>query len=227
MGERSVTNKPLTQKQAAALEFIKSFISKNGYPPTIREIADYMGHQSSSTAFNMLEQLVRKGYVKKEEGAIRTLQIVDPKKMDATRRIYLASSWKNAEHVMYIKGLLVSAGFEVDAFCDTDAGRFVFSFDMLPDVDNLDARTVLEEPAVKRAFAEDKKWLDWADTVLLILPAGKSAHLEAGYAAGAGKKLVIYQDEFPRGEFDVMYGFADLISNDFQEIIQFLKGEAL
>lgn len=60
--------KPLTQRQAMALEFIKAFIVKNSYPPTVREIADYMQYQSSSTAFQLLEQLVRKGYIKKGPG---------------------------------------------------------------------------------------------------------------------------------------------------------------
>lgn len=138
-------------------------------------------------------------------------------------KIYLASSWKNAELVKYIKGELQANGHDVDAFCDPAAGRFVFSFDKLPKVEEMNAQTVLQEPIVQRAFAEDKKWLDWADTVLLILPAGKSAHLEAGYAAGAGKRLIIYQGKFPVGEFDVMYGFADLVSSFLSEIIEFLN----
>ncbi|UUZ97868.1 hypothetical protein LJK87_49950 [Paenibacillus sp. P25] len=84
--------------------------------------------------------------------------------------------------------MLVPFGFEVDAFCDPSGDRFVFSFDLLPDVEKMNAKTVLEEPVVQRAFKEDKKWLDWADTVLLILPAGKSAHLEAGYSCGRRQK---------------------------------------
>ncbi len=57
--------KPLTRRQAEALDFIKSFVARKGYPPTVREIADHMHYQSSSTSFNILEQLVRKGYITK------------------------------------------------------------------------------------------------------------------------------------------------------------------
>ena len=42
----------------------------------------------------------------------------------------------------------------------------------------------------------------------MIHPCGKSAHLEAGYAKGSGKLLYMW-GSFPKGEFDVMYGFAD------------------
>lgn len=138
------------------------------------------------------------------------------------KKIYLASSWKNSSLVMEIKKTLASRGHSVDAFCDQSDGRFVFSFDLLPDVQKLNAETVLEEEIVKKAFEEDKKWLDWADTCLMILPAGNSAHLEAGYAKGSGKDLIIYREGFPEGEFDVMYGFADLVTDDMNRVIEFL-----
>ena len=138
-------------------------------------------------------------------------------------KIYLASSWKNAEQVLKMKLALSGSGYEeVDAFCDTEADRFVFSFNDLPSVENHNAKSILHEPQVRRAFEEDKKWLDWADVCILILPAGKSAHLEAGYTKGSGKKLIIYQDEFPFGDFDVMYGFADVVTDDMGALIAWL-----
>lgn len=70
-----MSNKPLTRRQAEALEFIKSFVTKNGYPPTVREIASHMKYQSTSTAFQLLEQLVRKGFVTKGAGP-RMLRVV-------------------------------------------------------------------------------------------------------------------------------------------------------
>lgn len=71
-----MSDKPLTRRQSEALLFIKSFIDKNGYPPTIRELADHMKYQSSSTAFNIMEQLVRKGYVKKNGNGPRMIKII-------------------------------------------------------------------------------------------------------------------------------------------------------
>ena len=40
---------------------------------------------------------------------------------------------------------------------------------------------------------------------------------------GNGKKLIIYQNGFPKGEFDVMYGFADLTTTNLIEMVQFLQ----
>lgn len=115
------------------------------------------------------------------------------------------------------------SGLEVDDFTDERSGRYNFRWFEVGTVDKLDAVAFLQDERVQKAFREDKQWLDWADAVLLILPAGRSAHLEAGYAKGRGKLLVIWQAAFPRGEFETMYGFADLITNDPLEVVDFLR----
>lgn len=57
-------------------------------------------------------------------------------------------------------------------------------------------------------FEFDKKHLDRCDTAVLVMPAGKSGHIELGYAIGSGKRAFVL---FPDGEperYDVMYRFA-------------------
>ena len=48
------------------------------------------------------------------------------------------------------------------------------------------------EPHNHGAFKADLDALNWADTCLLVLPCGRSAHTEAGWMKGAGKKVVVY-----------------------------------
>jgi hypothetical protein len=114
--------------------------------------------------------------------------------------------------VLAVAEALRKEGHQVDAFCDPRSGRYVFhwsEFVKTPEeLEQYDAVSFIADPRVQRAFEEDKGWLDWAEGVVLIVPSGRSAHLEAGYAKGKGMYLWIY-GEFPRGEFDVMYGFAD------------------
>jgi len=123
-------------------------------------------------------------------------------------RIYIASSWKNSKICVEVAKYLRSEGHVVDCFADVSTGRYVFHFSEIGAHDSLNAITFLRDERSQRAFKEDRRWLDWCECCLLILPAGRSSHLEAGYAAGKGKKLIIL-GEFPVGEFDVMYGFAD------------------
>jgi hypothetical protein len=56
------------------------------------------------------------------------------------------------------------------------------------------------------AFAVDKTWLDWCDTAVLVMPAGKSCHLELGYCVGQGKATYILMDKEP-DRYDLMYRF--------------------
>lgn len=49
----------------------------------------------------------------------------------------------------------------------------------------------LSDPIHKDHFERDLEGLKNADTVVLLLPAGTSAHIEAGIAFGMGKKLIL------------------------------------
>jgi hypothetical protein len=124
-------------------------------------------------------------------------------------KLYIASSWKNVDIVNQWAAALRDRGHEVDAFCDPRTGRQVY--DAATAGQSERKMTAVEMVASKRGqlcFEEDLKWLDWADAVVMLLPCGSSAHLEAGYKKGQGGKLFIV-GMFCRGEWDVMYGFAD------------------
>jgi len=130
-------------------------------------------------------------------------------------KIYLASSWKNKEAVLEMATLLRDEGHVVDAFCEEDrAVSFNWSdlFETMDkeglDITEYGARDVINHWMVQDAFMYDKQQLDWCDAVVMLLPCGRSSHMEAGYAVGMGKKLYIVGG-FEKGEFDVMYGFAE------------------
>jgi len=127
-------------------------------------------------------------------------------------KIYIASSWKNQKEVLALAEYLEQYGFEVDAFCRSSDKRYAFHWSELvdneEDLANYDAIEMLADLRTQRAFKEDMRWLDWSDCVIMLMPCGRSSHLEAGYAKGQGKLLYIY-GAFPKGEFDVMYGLAN------------------
>lgn len=136
-------------------------------------------------------------------------------------KIYIASSWKNAPWLYELASSLRQGGHEVDLFCDEHGGRYVFDYRELKNYQKMTGITFLQQTKAKKAFKEDKKWIDWADCIVMLLPCGNSAHLEAGYAKGQGKQLYIL-GKFPKGEFDVMYGFADGIFTSLDELLESL-----
>jgi repressor LexA len=67
---------PLTARQREILDFIRQFMLKAGYPPTVREIGAHFGFVPRSV-FDHLKALERKGYLHRETGKSRSLQILD------------------------------------------------------------------------------------------------------------------------------------------------------
>lgn len=67
----------LYRKQKQILRFIKDYIDKYDYAPTLGEIADAMGVSSLATVHEHVQALVKKGIIKKFEGSVRGLEIVE------------------------------------------------------------------------------------------------------------------------------------------------------
>jgi hypothetical protein len=135
-------------------------------------------------------------------------------------KIYIATSWKNEVLAILIAKGLRQDGHEVDCFCDGSTGRYCFKWtDHFEKIEDANVFSFLSLPEAQKAFKEDKKWIEWADAVVMIFPCGNSAHLEGGYAKGRGKKFYIW-GQFPDGYFENMYGFADGIfgQNDLGEL---------
>ncbi|PIU03114.1 hypothetical protein COT44_04420 [Candidatus Shapirobacteria bacterium CG08_land_8_20_14_0_20_39_18] len=65
--------KTLTPKQKKVLDFINKFIKKNGYSPSLEEMASYLKLNSVSTVHQFIEILKNKGYINKEENKPRSI----------------------------------------------------------------------------------------------------------------------------------------------------------
>jgi hypothetical protein len=59
-----------------------------------------------------------------------------------------------------------------------------------------------------------------AEAVVLVMPCGRSAHLEAGWAVGAGRRLAILLAD---GEPELMYSMADAICSTVEDIASMLE----
>jgi repressor LexA len=67
----------LTKRQAQTLDFIRHSIEERGYPPTLREIGEYMGIRSTNGVNDHLRALERKGYLRREDMKSRALKLVE------------------------------------------------------------------------------------------------------------------------------------------------------
>ena len=82
-------------------------------------------------------------------------------------------------------------------------------------------RQGLKHPKAERQFAADLEAMQWADTCVLVLPCGRSAHTEAGWFSGRGLKTIAYIPQFDEPE--LMYKLFDAIVATPTELLEALK----
>jgi repressor LexA len=71
---RELKVQKLTQRQEMVLQYIQSSITERGYPPTLREIGNFMGIRSTNGVNDHLRALERKGYLTREDMKSRALR---------------------------------------------------------------------------------------------------------------------------------------------------------
>lgn len=134
-----------------------------------------------------------------------------------TRRIYLIGSLHNAK-IPQIAKLLREEGHEV--FDDWHAAG--------PDADKLwrdyetgrgrSYREALGELNATKNFEFDERHLRWANTGILVMPCGRSGHLELGWVLGRGVEGHILLEP-DHSTWDLMYRFANGVWFDTDELI--------
>lgn len=138
------------------------------------------------------------------------------------KSIYVIGSLRNPEIPLFAADLR-EAGFDV--FDDWySAGEH--ADDAWRDYEIARGRSydeALKGYAAQHVFGFDKKHLLRCDAAVLVLPAGKSGHMELGFVLGKDKPGFIFMDKNP-DRYDVMYNFATGVFFDKQKLIDVLLG---
>ena len=66
----------LSEREQRILEYMREYVAKWGYPPTVRDIAGALGIKSTSTVHKSIAALEKAGAIKKQAGKRRALDIV-------------------------------------------------------------------------------------------------------------------------------------------------------
>lgn len=144
--------------------------------------------------------------------------------MTESRRIYVASSWRNMMQNGVVHTLRAS-GFEVYDFKNPREGDHGFAWsDIDPDWLGWSPEKyveLMEHPVACDGYASDFAAMEWADTFVLVLPCGRSAHLELGWAAGIGKRTAILLDE-EGFEPELMYKMVDYLAPSLFDLLGWL-----
>ncbi len=136
-------------------------------------------------------------------------------------KIYVASSWRNRFQPEVVR-ILREAKHLVYDFRNPTEGEKGFS---CAEIDPEWMRwtttqfvAALKHPLAKAGYERDWGAMQWAEACVLVLPCGRSAHLEAGYFVGAKKQIYILACELPEPE--LMYKMTDGIFTEIWPLLQ-------
>jgi NTP pyrophosphatase (non-canonical NTP hydrolase) len=134
-------------------------------------------------------------------------------------KIYVASSWRNENQPAVVQ-VLREAGHEVYDFRNPREGDNGFHWS---EVDKNwqkwspeQYRDSLEHPIAKGGFKSDMVAMKWADVFVGVMPFGRSASLEMGWAAGQGKTTALLLAD---GEPELMVKMLDYICCTVPELL--------
>jgi hypothetical protein len=120
-------------------------------------------------------------------------------------KIYVASSWRNLLQPAIVDALR-RCGHEVYDFRSPKPGDDGFTWkqvgastDFVDKVSPEQWREMLRHPRAAESYEADISHVRWCEAVVYVLPCGRSASWEFGYAMGQGKRgyVVVFDDTEP------------------------------
>lgn len=147
--------------------------------------------------------------------------------------VYVASSWRCLMQEAVVSTLR-SAGIDCYDFKNPTPNTGFHWSEVMPnytpgsELAHIDEYLdCLDHPRSIEGFESDFNAMQKADTFVLVLPCGRSAHLELGWAVGAGKKTAILLD--PNSDHmvtpELMYKMVDHIAPSLFDLLGWLGVE--
>lgn len=142
-------------------------------------------------------------------------------------RIYVASSWRCSRQQNVVAALR-DAGHGVYDFRNPAPGDHGFGWRQCATAEQLKnprlfRDEVLSQQVARDAFAKDMCALRASEATVLVLPCGRSAHLELGWATGHGQRTLVLLDD-PMSEPELMYLMNSRICTSIAEVVTDLAG---
>ncbi len=107
---------------------------------------------------------------------------------------FISGRWRNKPAVLDLTRNVRDKGYSAYCFLEAPHNAEHTETDPETHMAHLEALDWKQDDYIRRAFEEDMDAQKHSDTFVMLLPAGKSCHMEAGVAYGLGKKCVLIGD---------------------------------
>lgn len=165
--------------------------------------------------------------------ALTEAEMYEHRERALPNRVYVASSWRNPIQIAVCAALRAA---KIDYYDFRNPGDDLAGFswkEVMPSFD-IDAQECtaddyldgLAHPRAEQGFAADFAAMKDCDTCVLVLPCGKSAHLELGWFIGQGKRTAILLDgSKDTVQPELMYKLADYVAPSLFDLLGWLGVE--
>lgn len=134
--------------------------------------------------------------------------------MSQTHKIYVASSWRNLLQPAIVHALR-RCGHDVYDFRHPAPGNHGFGWSQIDPAwqswTPAQYRDALQHPIAVEGHGHDMRALEASTACVLVLPSGRSASWEFGYAMGQGKRAAVVM--FEACEPELMYRGAEILTS--------------
>lgn len=138
-------------------------------------------------------------------------------------KVYVASSWRNQLQPLVVADLRIN-GHEVYDFKNPAPGDNGFHWSEIdPNWQNWTEEEyikALDHPIAESGFAKDFNAMNLADACVMVMPCGRSAHVEAGWMQGAGKPTIIL---VTKAEPELMYKMFEKVCTSIEEVTKHIS----
>jgi len=104
---------------------------------------------------------------------------------------FISGKWRNKDKVLQLTKAIRDKGYSVYCFLESEHSIDRIANDPEEDMQNFEKLDWRNDSYVKKVFENDMEGQRNSSTFVMLLPAGKSCHIEAGVAYGLGKKCIL------------------------------------
>ncbi len=104
---------PLTRRQKEILDFVRGYLERQGYSPTLEEIADHFDLSSLNGVYKHLRALQVRGFIRRLPNQARSIQLLNPEASSPTTLPLLGyvTAGKPVEAVVNVEEISVPESF--------------------------------------------------------------------------------------------------------------------
>lgn len=130
---------------------------------------------------------------------------------------FVSGRWRSRDNVLDLARRIRKKGYSVYCFLEASHNVHRIALDPEASMQEFESRDWREDQYVRETFEGDMEGERNSDTFVMLLPAGKSCHMEAGAAYGMGKKCILIGEQ---KEAESLYLIFDEVYKTVDDFLQ-------